>query len=982
MEKDVLSLKSLYRFLVNNDYPVYSTGIITEENRKGLTLVKFWQENILYEFKSRKYGRMIWRMTGSRNRYLSEICNRSERLRFYREYAWEIANSGDIQTCLSQTVKFMDFLVSHQFSYEVFVKKLSALLECYRETDACFTEEVAAFFWQEKEQMGEMEKRGVREQAFCCGWFLTFLSLHAMAGDRMADVELAQFRNDVGLRIKALWELYRKRNEVRRAEVNFLTQKNSELCTAPLPEKHFFGREVELFELRELCRKGGRYLLSGIGGAGKTELLKQLLRDCCEEHLVDTVCTIQYTGSLKDSFVRAFPGISGKDIENNFKEAMGIIRSHGKERILLLIDNVNHTMEEDDSLRQLLRLPGTIFITSRNPAMEGFMTYEVKAPSKEAGMLIFRDNYGRILTEEDRQCLDEIFRQELWCHVLTLQLLGKASKAKNWSVRELREHLEKGDKGFSWEEDGGKVSLRQIYHRMYSLSKARLHRSQIRLLRTFAVWPYDSYSLGFAAYFLEDFLEAGEDMEKELEGLRQLGFLERREEGYSMHPFVAECMVSRSRGEAEYAGFFRRVQEAWRKELHRTADEGEEMWTTVIRMQGEGENAVRLAGMILAMTERIKGSACREFLHQALVAGAILANRYGYSEQTQRILRKLLKGSKAAGDELWIYLYSLECQYDLGDMEALDEVIRRQEERRTVPEYLYMEFCWCLSRRMVKAGMPERAETLAKSVLAAAGSRPEQKLQACLNMVYVERTRGDTEAMDLWLDKGLKIAGREGGIQEEALLEIWYTKSVIYASRGMKEKAEAAMAHLDKLAGKPGNLRLGIEMNLTRGIVETYIGNPEKAIPYMEKSLELGSYFYGADSMDYAVSSAELAMAQNRAGRREDALVNYKAALQIIRVQPECAFDLLRVLNNMAVVYLDWEKPEEALELLGEAYGLGKKLGGISLAEPANNLSKAWRMLKDRSRELGYLEEAYPLLKQIYGEEHPKVVDAGKRMKE
>ena len=39
-----LSLKNLYRLLTVKDYPVYSTGILRRKNKKGLTLVRFWDE--------------------------------------------------------------------------------------------------------------------------------------------------------------------------------------------------------------------------------------------------------------------------------------------------------------------------------------------------------------------------------------------------------------------------------------------------------------------------------------------------------------------------------------------------------------------------------------------------------------------------------------------------------------------------------------------------------------------------------------------------------------------------------------------------------------------------------------------------------------------------------------------------------------------------------------------------------------------------
>ena len=76
MKNEILSLKNIYKFLTTNDYPVYSDGIIRKERKRGLTLNSFCDENILVDFKDRKNGKVIWRMDGSRNRYVSEICNR------------------------------------------------------------------------------------------------------------------------------------------------------------------------------------------------------------------------------------------------------------------------------------------------------------------------------------------------------------------------------------------------------------------------------------------------------------------------------------------------------------------------------------------------------------------------------------------------------------------------------------------------------------------------------------------------------------------------------------------------------------------------------------------------------------------------------------------------------------------------------------------------------------------------------------------
>ena len=74
----------------------------------------------------------------------------------------------------------------------------------------------------------------------------TVLSLHAMAGPEISGAKMKLVRK---------CELFRK----------------------SVKASHFFGREEELYDLKEMFFNSGKYLISGIGGIGKTELMRQLV---------------------------------------------------------------------------------------------------------------------------------------------------------------------------------------------------------------------------------------------------------------------------------------------------------------------------------------------------------------------------------------------------------------------------------------------------------------------------------------------------------------------------------------------------------------------------------------------------------------------------------------------------------------------------------------------------------------------------------
>ena len=76
---------------------------------------------------------------------------------------------------------------------------------------------------------------------------------------------------------------------------------------------------------------------------------------------------------------------------------------------------------------------------------------------------------------------------------------------------------------------------------------------------------------------------------------------------------------------------------------------------------------------------------------------------------------------------------------------------------------------------------------------------------------------------------------------------------------------------------------------------------------------------------------------------------------------------------------MEWEKPWEALEYLLKAYELAKDIDRDSQGETAYRLSQAYAALGDFKKEQECLQEALPIIEKMYGEEHPKVVDAKQR---
>ena len=138
VERITLSLKSIYRLLMNDDFPVYSDRVIGKRQRKGQTLLRFWKDIIVQEFCVLPYGKTIWRDDGMRSRSFSNLCNRNDELKIYHEYARELGSCISCDTLLHQEELFERFLTGRGYSDAALRYRTEAFLRVL-EDDECVT---------------------------------------------------------------------------------------------------------------------------------------------------------------------------------------------------------------------------------------------------------------------------------------------------------------------------------------------------------------------------------------------------------------------------------------------------------------------------------------------------------------------------------------------------------------------------------------------------------------------------------------------------------------------------------------------------------------------------------------------------------------------------------------------------------------------------------------------------------------------------
>lgn len=981
MKTEILSLKNIYKFLTINDYPVYSDGIICKEHKRGLTLNHFCDENILVDFKDRKNGKIIWRMDGSRNRYVSEICNRSGGQSIYKEYAKEVLVAADQETVLRQIRQMMTFLLEREYNVEAFRKKIEAYVQLLEKEDECFSEEIAGYFRSAIKQYKGLPTLGAKANAFCTSWFLSYFILFAITAREESESFVDRVKDDKEFTLLCMLKRYseKKQGEVR--EVTFLTGNNTELSRKPLGTSHFFGRQTELFELSELLYRGGKYLISGMGGSGKTELMRQFLRICLEEKCVDYVGIVQYEGGLARSMVKAFPNVHGTDLEESYKEVLARIQMCSDKKVLLIIDNMDGGVDEAE-LVALCKLPATIFVTSRYQRIKGFKSYRLQSIGHEVGSLIFRDNYGASLSEEDKHVLDKIVSEDVWCHTLTLRLLACTAKNNGWTVRKLSEKLKLGDTLSGYTETEKYESLRQVYLQMYASMKCT--EEENAPLRIFAALPYRNYDLTWLKRYMKN-VSKEETMEAVFEHLWEKGWLEKSETGYSMHPFIAECILSQPLSEIEAAPFLDVILRTW--ETH-----GKTIGANLIpEIIYENDKYMELDAELMQTTMLIRsiisklvGRFSEKYIQLYLTAITIESIYYGITKAGIDVLHKLKTKSAKVSEETKVGLYimqaALESVCKVEDLNELKLQFESAKVNDVISDEMKYAFAENLGVRYYHSGGMELAEELIDYVLGNCRS-PAILIGAYSVKACVVVQKGDYDAYMNYLQKGIAL-GRENGYEKGKEMQLLLSNLCdLYMALRQFDEAEKL---LDELENLNENKSYFLRQHLLhrRGNLAMYRGDEGFGVAELIESRKLAQGLYqDTEQSNYAAVVVDLAMALNKAKQFDKSAETYKEALGIYMSLEGYDFDKHRILNNMSVMYLDRAMPEVAMEYLPEAYERGKEMGGLALGETANNMSKAYHALGNREKELEYLKEAVPILEQFYGVEHPKVIDAKERLK-
>ncbi len=335
------------------------------------------------------------------------------------------------------------------------------------------------------------------------------------------------------------------------------------------PVAYFTGREIELRDLRKRIEDRGKSMLvSGMGGIGKIHICKKLFEEYVNKHKKEGdecfqhIGYIVYDGDMDSSLQKCLKFKKQDNPEQNLEAAwkeLKYLASDG--RFLLFVDNVNVPIGSDPGLKKLKQIPGAMVLTSRRvsfskefePYRIGFLSLDQCRQIYEE---IFFSNTGGRIKEEDVPDLEYIIDKLAARHTLTVEFLARFNSIKLWTVKKLRNELEKNGFELEFRDDQDEeeaeklVNIQKSYEVLYDMSM--LTDAEKNILEAFSVFPYIPLKIEICNQWLLEDAGVSED-DDTLIGLFRKGWLQydAEQRSFALHPVFAQFIYAKCEPKAE-----------------------------------------------------------------------------------------------------------------------------------------------------------------------------------------------------------------------------------------------------------------------------------------------------------------------------------------------------------------------------------------------------------------------------------------------
>lgn len=255
---------------------------------------------------------------------------------------------------------------------------------------------------------------------------------------------------------------------------------------------NFTGREAEMNELKEKIRNRCHIQLTGMGGIGKTEILRRLYSELIEDPSIDHIAYLSYNGSIDEAFINQLE-YDGDGVNDAWRHIQNLA-AHCK--LIILVDDVTATNgivmlqhEKENDLNKLCRLQASVVFASRQK-IACFEDYPIHSLLPEQCIRLFEKGYGEAVSIDNRSLLAELMEKRAGCNTLVVQRLGIIANEYGWDILTLDSKLKA--RQFCIKYNMPAETLQREIDKLYrieSLDDGNPNNPERSILEAFAIWP-------------------------------------------------------------------------------------------------------------------------------------------------------------------------------------------------------------------------------------------------------------------------------------------------------------------------------------------------------------------------------------------------------------------------------------------------------------------------------------------------------------
>lgn len=316
-----------------------------------------------------------------------------------------------------------------------------------------------------------------------------------------------------------------------------------------LPSKaaYFVGRDAELQEIEKRLSQNDKLFISGMGGIGKSELVRQYAHVHKEEYdaVIFSVCNTDLESMILDDSLLPICHVQRGDKKDRdyLEEKYSALKHLCNKRVLIIVDNFNDL--QDNALSMLLQLNCKMLFTTRCDVSEyNYEQLSLGVLEKEHVWDIFCTWYKKSLNSKDRTAVEQIL--DLYQdHTMAVELIAKQMRASCVSPKEMLTKLNAGGFSESGRErvihakDGLNTKMNIHAHIRHLFDISELSKEQVYVLANLSLIP----PTGIAKNQFHDWCKL--DSYEDINNLTESGWIRQDEESklISLHAVIADVML-------------------------------------------------------------------------------------------------------------------------------------------------------------------------------------------------------------------------------------------------------------------------------------------------------------------------------------------------------------------------------------------------------------------------------------------------------